>query len=837
MKHFKDSVKIKVLLGYFTLVILASLIIWVTYSEILQYSGEKVDFNPANNKFIYINTILTNLYQAEGLERSYAQTGQKQQYSDYLKLMDTISLQIDTLALMVDSPIQQMHTDSIKKLLKVKQQNLKELSAIKKKNSATVRYRQALKKLTLAKDSTDRPRKINKNITTNRDSVYVKQKKKKFFERLANVFSVQSKSDSNLHVLTTQSVQVDSLVDPLSPADTIAGLITAVITEIKDDSVAIGARVKLKEQEVITNDRTITLQLRQMLSYIENEELINSFQKVNDQQNRIEKKTVLIVLVAFFALVIIIFFLVNILKDLTRSQHYRQSLEDAKAYSESLLKSKEQFMLSLTHDLKSPLSSIIGFTGIMQDTTEVLPLHQHYLQNIRKASDHILNLINSLLDLARLETGKLTIDRIPFNLKSLIDDIVERFRPQANAKNIDLHFQFNIPPSVVYLSDPMRLTQILGNLISNAIKFTEAGSVSIAVSAKGTSEKSDLIRMDVVDTGIGISEENSRHIFEEFGRVATAKKQYEGTGLGLTITQKLVFLLHGTITIESNPGKGSHFSVILPLEKGRLPEEEPLEISAEQEQKTKAKIEGERVWLIDDDETLLEMTSNILIAAGMEVHPFSDPRKAITSFRKGCANVLITDIQMPGINGVELLKQITSKNGEPITAIAISGSIVEESELAGFTTFIQKPFPPQTLIDAISGRLKRITVSNHQEGLRYTRHNGYNLKQFADFAEGDTEILSQILVSFLNTGKQNAALFRQYLHDENDHAISELSHKMLSLFRQLEADELVELLSQLEHKDFASMHKKQFYVCGKLAIEKIDMLLQTIQKEENICFD
>jgi len=189
------SVKIKVSLGYFTLTILAALIIWVTYSEILLYSTEKVDFNPVNNKFIYINSILTNLYQAEGLERNYVQTRQKPQYLAYLRLMDSISMQIDTLALMVNSPIQQMHTDSIKKLLQVKRQNLKELSAIKKKDSSTARYQQALNKIISGKDSASHFATVYRNTSINRDSVYVKQKRKKFFERLANVFSSQKTID------------------------------------------------------------------------------------------------------------------------------------------------------------------------------------------------------------------------------------------------------------------------------------------------------------------------------------------------------------------------------------------------------------------------------------------------------------------------------------------------------------------------------------------------------------------------------------------------------------------------------------------------------------------
>jgi len=827
------SVKIKVSLGYFTLTILAALMVWVTYSEILLYSTEKVDLNPVNNKFIYINNILTNLYQAEGLERNYVQTRQPAQYQNYLKLMDTISSQIDTLTLMVNSPIQQMHTDSIKKLLLVKQQNLKELSAIKKTNSSTARYQQALNKLIVSKDSISHYMTVYRNVSTNHDTVYVKQKKRKFFERLANVFAAQNKTDSNLRVQTIHSVRVDSLIDPVNPVDTIASFITSVMNEIRNDSIAIDSRLKLKEREILANDRTISMQLRQMLTNIENEELSNSFQKVREQQSRVEKKTWLIILVGGFALVTIIFFLVNILRDITKSQHYRKSLEEEKAYTELLLKSKEHFMLSLTHDLKSPLSSIIGFTGIMQDEAGVSPRHQKYLQNISKSSSHILNLINSLLDLARLQTGKLTIDCIPFSLKPLMDDVVEGFRPQAIAKNIDLQFQFNLPPTVVYVSDPMRITQVLSNLISNAFKFTETGKISIFVSTVKSAEKIDQVKIEVIDTGIGISKENTRRIFEEFARVASPR-QHEGTGLGLTITQKLIHLLKGTINLESKVGEGSHFTIVLPLVKGEQLAVLTPQITVDQSKKANAGITGKKVWLIDDDETLLEMTSAILNSAGMAVHAFSDPGIAIRSFEKGCADLLITDIQMPNINGVEVLKQILIKNGGQITAIAVSGKVLEENELAGFSAFVQKPFLPQTLINAISGQMKEGTAIDNLKDSGNSRHNGYNLNQFTAFAEGDPESLRQILVSFIRTGKQNALLFRQYLQDESDHELSELSHKMLSLFRQLEANDLVGLLSQMEHKDFASLHRKEFYSCGKLAIDKIDALLQTIQKEENI---
>ena len=829
-----EPVKIKVFLGYFTLVILASLIIWVIYSEILQSSGERDDVNQSNNKFLYINTILTNLYQAESLERSYAITGQQIHYRDYLRLMDHISLQIDTLALMFDNPTQKLHADSIKKLLKVKQQNVKELASIKKKNTSKASYQKAIKKLAWVNDSIPEPVKVYKNIITNRDSVFLKQKKKKFFERLANVFAPQNKNDSNLHIRTTESVQIDSLVAPVIQPDTITNYITSIVTEIRDESKAFETRLNQKEREILANDLTLTVELRQMLSNIENEELIDSFERVQSQQSRLRETTWLIILVGGFALITIIFFLVNILNDITKSQHYRQSLEKAKAFSDSLLKSKEQFMLSLTHDLKSPLGSIIGFTNLMEKDDEVSPRHQKYLQNINKASEHIRKLINDLLDLARLESGKLTIEHLPFNLKTLIDDIVDGFQPQAQAKNIGLQLQSPVSSSVIYNSDPVRITQILGNLISNAIKFTEAGTVTIKVSSHVFSQKIDRLRIDVIDTGIGISQEHIHLIFEEFARVTTTKKQYEGTGLGLTITQKIVHLLNGTLQLESKPGQGSQFTISIPLEKTEQLPDIDRKIVNGTSQGAIGELAGKKVWIIDDDQTLLEMTSAILKSVGMEVHSYNDPQKALQSFTKDSADLLVMDIQMPVINGVELLQKIQEKNGKPITAIAISGMDAGPNGYVGFTAFIPKPFHSQTLLDVISGQKKAITVADKQKVMANPDTNGYNLKQLTAFAAGDPESLRQILTSLVHSGKENTALFRQYIQDENKEALSALAHKMLTLFRQMEATDIVELLSRLEQKDSNWQDSQKYYICGILALEKIETLLHTIETEENM---
>lgn len=776
------SVKAKVFLGYITLVALSSLIIWVIYTEVLQYSREKADFNPSTNKFKQVNAILTNLYQAEGLESNYIQTGLISK--DYPELMKTISMQIDALVLMIKDPTQQIHTYNIKKLLQMKQRNLDELSVIKEMKSSNVIFRKGLKKMT---------------------------------------------TDSNQPLKTLIETKINS-------ADLPAGEKNRNMSKSRHYSDALEIRLKQKELEILNSDRTITFQLRQMLSYLEKEELILSFQKVKEQQIRVQKATVLIILLGSLALIATLIFLINIIRDITRSQRYRKELELSKAYSESLLKSKEQFMLSLTHDLKSPLNSIIGFTGFMEKDISVPFQHRKYLQHISSASNHILKLVNDLLDITRLETGKLAIDRIPFDFIKLINDIADSFNPQAQAKNIDIQLHASQLPSAVYMGDPARITQVFSNLLSNALKFTESGLVTIQVSFIEESGNTDKIQVEVIDTGIGISEEDSQLVFEEFNRARTTRKQYEGTGLGLTITKKIIDLLQGTINLKSQPGEGSHFTVVLPLERG----EQLLEIShksiEDDIRDSSCDISGIRIWLVDDDQMLLDMISIVLKSAGAEVHPFHDPQKAIMQFNTGCADLLITDIQMPGMSGVDVLRKIQEKNGSQIKSIAISGKNPSQNEYDGFSAFIQKPFQPHTLIDVVCSQQKgMISIDKHEPSSNNFK-KVYNLDQLIAYAEGDNESLNQILTSFIKTSNQNIQLFKKYITDEDTGSVTELSHKMLTVFRQLEAYDIVELLTSLEQNDGGKPDKIYYYSICKLAVEKIEVLLQIIKKEENIDF-
>src|SRR5690606_10685034 len=359
--------------------------------------------------------------------------------------------------------------------------------------------------------------------------------------------------------------------------------------------------------------------IRQILTKLENEEILFSLNKVSTQQEHISRMTNIVIFLGAAALIIVIGFLILILKDITRSQHYRQHLEKEKAYSESLLKSKEQLMLSITHDLKSPVNSIAGFANLAEK--ENSPARRiKYLKNIESSTNYITRLIHDLLDFARLETGKMTIENQTVNLFELTEEVVSGFFPLAEQKNISLELEIDKLNGKYYLTDGTRINQILSNLVSNAIKFTNKGYVKVMVSNHKSKGKTEWIKIEVEDSGIGISKEHSTLIFEEFARISGENNNhYEGTGLGLTITKRIVELLKGNIEFTSVPGKGSHFSVILPLQKQISVITEKPEVSKKPTNGHTAIFNKEQILIVDDDPFLLELTSHILNEANLTV--------------------------------------------------------------------------------------------------------------------------------------------------------------------------------------------------------------------------
>jgi signal transduction histidine kinase/DNA-binding response OmpR family regulator len=580
---------------------------------------------------------------------------------------------------------------------------------------------------------------------------------------------------------------------------------------------------------VLENDRTITLQLREMLTIFEKDIFVNSLLELRSLQDRIRLTTWYLIALGALALIVIGIFLVLILKDITKSQHYRLKLEQAKAYSDSLLKSKEQFMLSITHDIKSPIASVTGYARLMQETDNQLK-KKKYLENINKSADHILKLISDLVDLTRIETGKLKIENATFRLSSLIDDIYSEFYPLAESKNLDFSVQIQIPEESFYISDPLRLKQVLGNIISNAIKYTDTGNVKFIITRDETNGNIQTLNFNILDTGIGISQQDGKVIFNEFTRIRNDNgKQYEGVGLGLSISKKIIQLLHGSLSFTSTPGKGSHFTISLPLEKTSPPLTEPVEKSP-----VDSDFRMKTIIIIDDDLTFLQMTAEIIQNAGMQVYMCNSAIHAIHLMEELTPDLIITDIQMPNMNGLDLLAYIQRKTGYCIPVIAVTGQESPDIEGVKLSACLKKPFLPEDLLHQIGLALHTKRPENVKRLSQRNAQYGYSLNQIRQFVRDDTESLNKILISFVETSHEHVSLFDKYIIHNDRKSLSELAHKMLAMFRQLEARTLVNPLAVLENAPVSVMSDEEWADLGKQTAARIEEFLDVFCLEQGI---
>ncbi len=813
-----DSVKLKILLGYFSLAGIAAFTVWLIYSEVNVYTDSDSRMTRLNSKILYFTSVLTNLYQAEALERSYSQTGSTVHYRNYEKLMNEIFLQFDTLSRLTDNPAERVHNDSIVNLLEKKRANLKELSLLKKSSSDDM-YARAMDRFNINKDSINALLNIKTIITDKSESTFVEQKKKNFFERLRYAFNPGN--DSIFSINKQQIIQTDTIINEFNTADSVIQFLTSIMLDIKKENENSELQLARKQKEVLANDRTITVQLRQMLSLFEKDIFINSLRELNTLQERIRMTTGYLIALGVLALVIIILFIILILKDITRSQRYRYELEIAKAYSDTLLKSKEQIMLSITHDIKSPLASVMGYARLMNEADN-RDKRQLYLDYINKSGDHILKLVTDLVDLTRLETGKLKFEYKGFNLYELVNDSFSSFYPEASARNLDFTLKFDIPPENEYYNDPVRIKQVIGNIISNAIKYTHSGSVMVHVTSEKINPKSEKVIFKVHDTGIGISEEHSRIIFNEFTRVSD---EYDGAGLGLSISRRIVALLDGDITLESEPGKGSLFTIALPL----LIHAKELSAPVHASENTPKK----RVLLIDDDLVFLNMTAELLAKSGFIVDHCTSAMDAVSG--KYQPDIIITDLQMPMMNGMDVISYLQRKSGKMVPVILLTGTDSPDTGDALFSAILKKSVTPDELISVIENVIKKVDAHliTPDPAAAKTGIYRYSLDQIRQFALDDHESVQRILTSFAESSYENLIVFDKYIRERDRKLMADLAHKMIAMYRQLDARKIVDMLRKIE-REYESMSEDEWLQLTGEALNRIGEFINVFCEEQGI---
>lgn len=418
-----------------------------------------------------------------------------------------------------------------------------------------------------------------------------------------------------------------------------------------------------------------------------------------------------LVLVIFILLAVVTGFVIKH-NEYLQEQKHRQALEEALRAAEAANNAKTKFLNNMSHDIRTPMNAIIGFTDIalrQQPQAEV----RSCLEKIKQSASFLMSLINDVLDISRIESGKIEYKPVPVSITEVIDTVVAVAHGFMENRNIELVINRNCPSNPYVMADALRIRDVLINILSNAVKFTkDGGKITFTTFTKpGKDERHFFGCYRIADTGVGMSEEFQRKLFDEFTQeCADARTNYKGTGLGMAITKRYVELMGGTITVESKQGVGSTFTVELPLVWTDAASASP----EDSEQQPKAvSLKGVPVLLAEDNDLNAEITTMLLEKEGMVVTRAADGEQVVEIFKNAPAEafaVILMDIMMPKLDGYAAAQAIRTlegrADGRTIPIIALSANVfaedIEASKDAGMDAHLSKPLEVSKLIAAIS---------------------------------------------------------------------------------------------------------------------------------------
>lgn len=694
--------------------------------------------------------------------------------------------------------------------------------------------------ITTITTTVEKPVVVSKEEKLNKEE----SKNKNFFQR---IFGSNKQEEVNTHDTLQaagsilREVTTETMVTPDTiyhqKVDTLLNKMKASLTRAEILKNKYNTKLRKRAIRLLGNNMVLISKVNHLLRSIDKEEHALAQQKVRESKASADesyrKLVVLSAVGGFFALV----FVYLIFMDISRSLYYRQMLQEATVEAQKLAKVKEDFLANMSHEIRTPLNSIIGYVDQLS-MNGLKGKHVPPLKILESSSQHLLNLVNDILDYSKIESGAIHLERIGFSADDVARETIYVLQSEADRKGLFLSYHPGPGLHEILSGDPVRLKQVLINLLGNGIKFTEKGSVELYLSVLVQADGSYLLQGEVRDSGIGIEAEKLRQIFDEFSQGDTSvTRKYGGTGLGLSICKKLIELQNGTIRVQSEVGKETSFYIEIPYQYAAQDE---YKVKQKEEYGDHLELKGKRVLLIDDDEMSHVLLKPVFEQWKIKATFCIDSSKAWELLQEASFDLVILDLQMPILDGWEMIRRIRSDvksvNKEVRILMCTANVLIREEEMVqAVNGLLYKPFRYTQLWHAMRAVFELPVSSAETESKEIGSTNAqtlYSLTNVMMFANGDQEQLVRFIQTFIACGKEDLEKINHF-HNQGDlQQIGEYAHKLKNMCGQLEAKEVLLVLHKLEQLvDGQQLNKRDIQQLVNELQLKLDELFRFLEKD------
>ncbi|MBI1288002.1 MAG: response regulator [Flavobacteriales bacterium] len=574
--------------------------------------------------------------------------------------------------------------------------------------------------------------------------------------------------------------------------------VSRAVQKVKKEEALVERIMREQEMNLIAENNRITERVREKLATLEQRELQRLAYKTQSAEKTVNETNLQMALF-FVSMGFLLLIMAFVILGYTRNNNrYRKALRSAKEQAEEMARARERFLANMSHEIRTPMNAIAGFTEQLA-TSKLDPVQQEQLSMVQKSTDHLLHVINEILDLTKLQSDKLQLENVGFRLRETIDEAVSIIQPLALQKGLKLSVSVADEVPKVVLGDAYRLRQMLLNLLGNAVKFTDKGSVSVYVKAI-----SNGIEISVSDTGVGMAEAQISKVFEEFEQAeASTTRNYGGTGLGLSIVNRLVNLHGGEIRVKSELQKGTEITLGLPYKAGS---EADISKSVSSVSVVES-LNGLNVLIVDDEPFNRKLLSTILKKHGANFEEASNGKEALEKAETPAFNLILMDARMPEMGGLEATKAIRNltdpnKNSTPIIILSAAVTLEdrEEYEAARTNGFLAKPFKENELL-AIIGQVIGGSENLSTESKSSPENNTeLDFSELMEMSGNDESFFHEMLQTFFDGTKKGLEDIREALTAKERLQVAEHAHRISAPCKHVSAIRLYQELKKLEEE-------------------------------------